>query len=305
MKEGKDRNVSTAESPLHRRNKHVGRYDLKALVSTSPALSVYVLTNKYGDASIDFFDPDAVKALNSALLSHYYGITFWDIPKGYLCPPIPGRADYIHHIAEFLDKDENIKIKGDFRCLDIGVGANCVYPIIGSVEYDWSFVGADIDPVAIKSAEKIIHSNSQLTNKVELRLQRNKKDVFNGVIQKGEHFDLTICNPPFHASKAEAQAGSRRKVSNLKKKKTTKPVLNFGGQSNELWCDGGELTFVKTMIAQSKGFRKSCTWFSTLISKESNLKLIYKALNGVGAKKVQTINMGQGNKVSRVVVWTF
>ena len=40
------------------------------------------------------------------------------------------------------------------RCLDIGVGANCVYPIIAKKEYGWAFVGVDIDTQALSSAQE-------------------------------------------------------------------------------------------------------------------------------------------------------
>jgi 23S rRNA (adenine1618-N6)-methyltransferase len=301
-----------AEKPkLHPRNRHRQRYDFKQLSQSNPHLAPFVRLNDYGDESIDFFNPEAVKALNKALLKHYYNIKNWDIPKGYLCPPIPGRADYIHHMADLLtnshplSKQEKPPTNGEIKCLDIGVGANCVYPIIGHAEYGWSFVGADIDSMAIASASKIIESNPHLKGKVELRLQSNSKNIFVGIIQKDERFDLTICNPPFHASFAEAQSGTIRKLRNLKQKKITKPILNFGGQNNELWYDGGEENFVRQMIIQSKQFATSCFWFSTLISKQANLKNAYQVLKNVGAVEIETIPMGQGNKVSRIVSWTF
>ena len=263
--------------------------------------------NPYGDESIDFFNPEAVKALNRALLKYYYDIDYWDIPSGYLCPPIPGRADYIHHIADLLGNCNRGKIPaGDkIRCLDIGVGANCVYPIIGNKEYRWSFVGSEIDPVALESARKIISMNPGITDKVALRLQGNPRCIFEGVIEKDERFDLSVCNPPFHASSAEAQSGTLRKLTNLSSKRIIKPLLNFGGRQNELWCQGGEVNFVGDMITESQRFSASCLWFSTLVSKESNLKNIYEALRKVGVADFKTFPMGQGNKISRIVAWTF
>ena len=236
-----------------------------------------------------------------------YRYFHWDIPNNYLCPPIPGRADYIHHIADLLSNNNEGKIPSGakIKVLDIGIGANCVYPIIGHNEYGWSFVGCDIDPISINSARNIIDQNPSLKDKVELRLQENPRDIFYGIIQKDEFFDLTICNPPFHSSIAEAQSGALRKLNNLSHKKTSKPTLNFGGQNNELWCDGGEAQFVREMILQSKQFASSCYWFSTLISKESNLKDVYRLLNKVEAIEIKTIAMGQGNKISRIVAWTF
>jgi len=261
---------------LHSRNKHRERYDFKLLTNSCPELTQFITENKYGDETIDWFNAEAVKILNKALLIHYYNLTYWDIPSGYLCPPIPGRADYIHHIADVMSISNNGEIpKGQhIKCLDIGVGANCVYPIIGNSEYGWSFIGSDIDPDAINSAKKIVTSNSNLKGKIEIRLQANSKNIFAGILKKGELIDVSICNPPFHASMAESQAGTLRKLSNLKNKKITKPELNFGGKEGELWTEGGEKRFILNMIRQSKQFGKSCCWFSTLVSKQSQFSLL-------------------------------
>ncbi len=296
------------KSSLHARNKHHGRYDLKKLIVSCPALARFVKLNKYNDESIDFSDPDAVTMLNKALLKHYYKIDNWDIPPNYLCPPIPGRADYIHHMADLLGSyfpGGNIPKGKKIKCLDIGVGANCIYPIIGNKEYGWKFIGSDIDPVALKSAGKIVEGNNFKNGDIELRLQQNPNDIIKGVVKNGERFDLTICNPPFHTSWEEARSGTLRKLNNLNKGETYKPILNFGGRNNELWCDGGEKRFIRDMILQSKEMPTSCFWFSTLISKQYNLKSVYRVLKRVQAVDVKTIPMGQGNKISRIVAWTF
>ena len=295
------------KSKLHPRNKHRERYDFKRLIENCPDLAQFVQLNIYKDESIDFSNPEAVIMLNKALLKQDYGINSWNIPPNYLCPPIPGRADYIHYMADLLGGSNYGKMPKDnqIKCLDIGVGASCIYPIIGNAIYGWSFIGSDIDAVSIESAKQIIEQNSSLKGKVELRLQSIPKDIFYGIITKDERIDLSICNPPFHASSAEAKSGSLRKVRNLSGKKITKPILNFGGQNAELWCEGGERKFVRTMIRESKKFSDSCFWFSSLVSKQSNLKSIYEALDKAEATEVKTIPMGQGNKTSRIVAWTF
>ena len=241
------------------------------------------------------------------MLKHFYGIDFWEIPENYLCPPIPGRADYIHHIAQLLGESNYGKtpLGKQIKCLDIGVGANCIYPIVGTQEYGWSFVGADIDEKAIENAQNIIDQNKSLEGKIELRLQAKAKDFFYGVISKEEQIDITVCNPPFHASPEEAAEGTQRKNKNLKGNKEVEAGKNFGGKSNELWCEGGENKFVRNMVRESKKFASSCFWFTTLVSKQSNLKSIYKSLENEKAVEIKTIAMGQGNKTSRIVAWTF
>jgi len=292
---------------LHPRNKHRERYDFKQLTVTCPELGKYVKLNAYGDESIDFSNPKAVKWLNKSLLKQYYGVEYWDIPTGYLCPPIPGRADYIHLAADLLAGSNHGTIPTGFRikCMDIGTGASCVFPIIGNKEYGWSFIGSESDPVAIESASKIVNNNAFLTRNIILRFQENTKDIFHGIMERTEPIDITICNPPFHASLEEAQEGTLRKLSSLNHKKVTTPTLNFGGQTTELWCEGGEERFVRDMIRQSKQFGSNCFWFTTQISKQSHLDSVYDALRHAGAVEVKTIPMGQGTKVSRIVAWTF
>ncbi|MEL6556536.1 MAG: 23S rRNA (adenine(1618)-N(6))-methyltransferase RlmF [Bacteroidota bacterium] len=292
---------------LHQRNKHQGQYDFKAMIAVHPTLADHLITNKYGNESIDFANPNSVRALNGALLKLYYGLKYWEIPENYLCPPIPGRADYIHHMADLLaDCNGGIIPKGNrVRCMDIGTGSSCIYPIIGIHEYEWNFIATETDFKALESVENIIAKNLSLMDKVEIRKQHHSKNVLKDVLSPSEKIDLTVCNPPFHSSAEEAASGSKRKVKNLSKKKTDKPVLNFGGKSHELWCPGGEKQFIKTMISESRKVANACFWFSSLVSKESNLNSIYGALKNAGVTDVRTIPMGQGNKISRIVAWTY
>ena len=295
------------KSRLHSRNKNRDKYDLSALTICNPELKKYIVPNRSGGDSIDFSNPLAVKVLNRALLNHYYGIENWEFPDENLCPPIPGRADYIHHIADILAENNFGKIPTgeNVICLDVGLGASCIYPIVGVTEYDWTFIGSDIDPNAIASAQNIIDSNASLKNRVECRLQKNSSDVFHGIVSKEEKIELTICNPPFHASIEEAQKGSRRKAKNLSGKNVKSPRLNFSGIASELVCEGGENQFIQNMIRESLEFSKTCYWFSTLVSKQSNLKGIYRLLENSAATQIKMVPMGTGNKSSRIVAWTF
>ncbi len=296
---------------LHPRNRHRGRYDFAQLIEALPALKVFVIANPFdaNESTIDFANPAAVMVLNAALLKAFYGVESWSIPPGYLCPPIPGRADYVHHAADLLASDVGGSIpRGSIiRVLDIGVGANCIYPLIGHHEFGWHFIGSDTDAAALSAAQQIVDANSGLAAAIELRQQALSQKIFEGILAQDERIDLVICNPPFHASAVEAQAGAVRKWKNLGKtnKSDATPNLNFGGQAAELWCEGGEAAFVCRMVAESAVRRAQVKWFSTLVSREENLPEIYAALKAVGARHVKTIDMAQGNKKSRIVAWHF
>ena len=292
---------------FHKRNKHTGSYDFEKLMELVPELVPLVFKNKFNHNTIDFSDSKSVMLLNKALLNDFYGLDKWEIPKGYLCPPVPGRSDYIHHIADLLQKNNfgTIPLDEKVNVLDVGVGANAIYAIISALEYGWSVVGVDIDEKAIRSAKNIIASHSKLSELVSVRRQENPKNVFNGVIELSDRFDVTVCNPPFHSSLEEANKGTFRKLRGLQSGKGQKLQRNFEGTGNELWYEGGESQFIQNMIIQSKNYSEQCFWFTTLVSKKSNLRAIHKLLRQYKAAKVETIELGHGNKSSRVVAWTF
>lgn len=296
------------KSQLHARNLHRSRYDFPQLIKSCPELAPFVSPNQYNDLSVNFSDPQAVKMLNKALLKHFYGIQYWDIPQDYLCPPIPGRADYIHYLADLLSDSNKGQIPTGHavHVLDIGVGANCIYPIIGHRSYGWKFVGSDIHPASVKSAQFIVEANPNLKKGIQIRLQKTPSNIFKGVIKPSDRFDLTLCNPPFHASQDEANATATQKLRKLGKPvDRSKVVLNFGGQKNELWCDGGEERFVCQMVQESTQFAEQCLWFSTLVSKKTTLPMLLNTLRKCGAVDLKTIKMTQGQKESRFVAWTF
>jgi len=307
---------NSEKTSFHPRNPHRFRYDFEVLINACHELKDFVYTNEHHIGSsdseqakqtIDFSNPEAVKALNKALLISNYDIQYWDIPSNYLCPPIPGRADYIHYLADLLAETNNGVIpKGENVVgLDIGIGANCIYPIIGNSAYHWRFVGTDIAEQALQNCKKIIANNPKLIDAVSLQLQVEPRFIFKNIMLPEDKFAFTICNPPFHNSAEEAAKSALRKVNTLNDKKTSKPILNFGGQNAELWCNGGEIGFITQMIYESAKYPEQCLWFTTLVSKKDNLKNIYKLLNKVGVAEFKTIDMAQGQKISRIVAWTF
>ncbi len=292
------------ESKLHKRNLHHGRYDLSLLSKANPELIPFLTKNPKGESTINFSDPEAVLALNKALLIHYYDLEDWFIPDGYLCPPIPGRTDYIHYLADLLSQS-NFGRLPIAQVLDIGTGANLIYPITGSSLYQWKFVGSEIDQKAIDNTQKIIDKNPRLTNSVELRLQGQSDRILEGIINPEDRFDLVMCNPPFYQSAEDAAEENRRKNRNLNSKSEEKSTHNFGGQNHELWCPGGERRFLSNLVNESKKYEKQCFWFTSLVAKSSHLKALQNSLDYHKAYQVKVIEMKQGQKASRILAWSY
>jgi 23S rRNA (adenine1618-N6)-methyltransferase len=296
----------TIKQSLHPKNVHNQGYDFKALSRVEPTLSHFIKPNKFNSLSIDFSDPEAVKLLNTALLKYHYDISHWDIPSKNLCPAIPGRADYIHYLADLLKQTYGVEhIKSDkIHVLDIGTGASCIYPILGQRIYQWRFTASDIDAESIANTNRIIANNSTLDSTITCRLQNDNNHVFINIIKTSDRFALTLCNPPFHQSLADAQSGTQRKWQNLGKK-VKNSELNFSGQNAELWCPGGEVSFIRNMIKESKQFRTQVLWFTCLVSKKDNLSLVKLALKKANVRSIKVVKMAQGQKISRFVAWSF
>ncbi|WP_185145586.1 23S rRNA (adenine(1618)-N(6))-methyltransferase RlmF [Chryseobacterium sp. G0162] len=298
--------MSTEKSSLHTRNLHRNPYDFDRLISCVPELKHYVFVNIHGTTTINFSIPQAVKLLNKALLFHFYNVKDWDIPDTNLCPPIPGRADYIHYIADLLaEKNGEIPTGTSVKGLDVGVGANLIYPLIAHKSYGWKMLGTDINEDSLKNAQYILDQNPDLSSSIELKHQPDSKYIFKNILNPEDRFTFSMCNPPFHDSKESMIKGNLRKTKNLNKGKDRKTLLNFGGQQSELWCEGGELKFITNMINESAQYSSQILWFTCLVSKKENLYKLTTLLKKVKAVEVKTIDMAQGQKISRILVWTF
>lgn len=279
---------------LHPKNKFNNGYNFDDLSIKNPLLEKFVIKNKVDAITIDFSDPKAVKELNKSLLFTFDKLTVWDFPDENLCPPIPGRLDYIHYLADLVSSEENIKI------LDIGTGATCIYPLLGVAEYNWNFVASDIDLDSLDTAQDIIDDN-KLESKIELRQQLNEQQILKGILKDDDLFFAIMCNPPFYKSEAEAQGANRRKTRNL----GNNAVRNFSGNNNELWYVGGEKAFLHNYLYESSLFKEKSTWFTSLVSKKENIESLEKSSKKLGATAFKVIPMSQGNKVTRIACWRY
>lgn len=294
-----------SKASLHPANPHQAGYDMHALQQSYPALKPFLLTTPRGEQSIDFSDPQAVKTLNQALLAHHYQLPFWDVPDGYLCPAVPGRLDYLLHLADLLKSSHQGKMpkSRQLKLLDVGCGANLIYPLLATRHFGWQVLASDIDAGALLHGASIL-AQHQLADRIELRQQTNSNDIFDHLLKAGEYIDVTLCNPPFHQSAEQAAEGSLRKRTNLGLSSTA-AELNFAGQSHELWCDGGELKFIQRMMQQSRAIGSQVYWFSSLVSKKEHLAPLQVMLKKLGVSAQQVVEMAQGNKQSRFIAWTF
>ena len=285
---------------MHKNNIHSKGYDFALLTRYVPELKEFVFTNSYGNTTIDFAMPEAVKSLNTALLKAHYGVVYWEFPDANLCPPIPGRVEYIHVLGALLKRSgihENIKV------LDIGTGASCIYPLLGQASYGWDFIASEIDKSALESAQAIIDANA-LSDAITLRYQDNEQHILTGVLGAEEKLSATMCNPPFFKDEAHANESTLLKQKGLGRQ-THKIVRNFSGTAKELWYPGGEKAFVHNYLYQSSLLKSSCFWYTCLVSRTQHVLSMETSLKKLGATDFRILQVSLGNKISRVVAWTF
>ena len=325
----------------HPRNAFTGVYDMERLIDAHPVLKEYVIWTRLGEPclpTIKFADPDAVRALNSALLIADYNVSpkFSAIlPPDVLLPPVPGRADYVHHIADMLQlasPTNTIPYGANIVGIDIGTGASAIYPTLAASIYGWKMIASEIIPTSIKSAKEIVAANGH-AHLIDVRHQGNEKSIFEGILQARELVDFAMCNPPFYPSMEAFQKENARKLKGLAKGGLNKLIQaklthvqvrsegktsnNFGGLGSELWCEGGEVSFVNRIIKESKQYANRCLWFSSIVSRKKNLKQIEGTLFDLGnhkngskpcqqvVKKVRRIHIGTGHKTSTILLWSF
>ncbi|KJP85466.1 hypothetical protein AK88_04905 [Plasmodium fragile] len=318
--------------------------------------------------------------------------------ENYLCPNIPGRANYIHYIADLTalrnvpgegayrgtkhgdhpgernsqgigdmtmeqldkcvpharetndDEKDTLLCSSQIKVLDIGVGSNCIYPLLGNSIYNWSFVGVDINLDSLK----LCYLNILLNNKenlIALKYQKDPRKIFNNVVNNTDFFFFSMCNPPFYSSldevnrnpfrnigahvnevvyfdteqvpstesqKVDDQIGSVGEDKTMRSDQieedmdkprgakgdnleTNSPFgvsynggeehfsgikedMDEGMQISEIGSDipnhrvGGEYGFILNMIKESRSYFYNVVWFTTLVSKFKNVKLIKKEI---------------------------
>ncbi|SDX45781.1 23S rRNA (adenine(1618)-N(6))-methyltransferase RlmF [Aequorivita viscosa] len=280
---------------MHPKNPFIKDYNFEDLVANHPPLKPFVSINEHCNKTINFGNHEAVKALNTALLKEHFGISYWNIPDNNLCPPVPGRLDYLLHVADLLPKK-------DIHLLDIGTGANLIYPILATRHFNWKCTATEVNLDSLRNAQEIIDKNTDLKD-IKLRHQQFKSTILVNIIKPTDYFDVVVCNPPFFKNSTDAEKNNLRKFKNLKlDEESTK---NFGGLSNELWYKGGEEGFIKKMAEESVPFKNQVQWFTAIVSQKDNLKNIKRAINKTKPAEVKIVEMEQGNKQSRFIAWTF
>merc|ERR1740130_1031884 len=272
MKAAKTKKKATNKKySVHPRNKYFeNQPDFAALSLRYKSFATHVKDNGK-HCSIDFKNPESVKCLNQTLLLHDFNIK-WDMPTTNLCPPIPGRCDYVHWVEDLLKDREKCTSftphpEGKVRGVDVGTGSSVIFPLLALAlhrDENWSFVASDIDPISVDWAKKNVQAND-FSDRIDVRLVKQSCSLLGLIGGDDGVFDFTMCNPPFFSSTQEAE-----------EKKN--PKNNRKATSYELVCEGGEEAFVEKMVRDSLVLKKKVWWYTSMIGKKGTLKRLLRLL---------------------------
>ena len=108
--------------------------------------------------------------------------------------------------------------------LDVGCGANCIYPLLGASMFGWKFVGTDITDIAVQSAWSNVHRNPHLRDLISItKVPNDMQHILTPTVQQFGPFHFSMCNPPFFENIEEAGRNQR---------------TAFGGTPEEMVCPG-------------------------------------------------------------------
>jgi len=283
-------------------------------------------------SNVDF---DFNVALSRSILKKNFQLDLKCMPKGFLCPPIPNRFNYVLWIKELL-KESSGEESGKYfeesrtlvrRGLDLGTGSSCIYPLLLSgkefnEDNGWKFLGTDIDPFSIQCAQENIDANS-LNETIQLALVPPTPDTggcreipgggsldsaiptpLNTAVKEACRiysdqevtFDFCMTNPPFYSSNSEATLA--RDGDNRERTDMT---------TNESVYPGGEMGFALDIVYDSFRYRDRITWYTLMLSKKSSLVSLEKELVKLGFRKgsIRKAEFVQGKMVRWGVAWTF
>jgi len=274
--------------------------DFAALAKHYPGLALRVKVSEDGKASIDFKDSRATKELTRALLHNDHKLDWW-IPEGHLIPPLTNRLNYIYWLEDLLTLS---KPAGGSTVigLDIGCGANCIYPLLGASVFGWRFVGTDITDSGVLWAQRNVACNSDVKDLVQVRKVAGTmpgRPAPSGMLLNAmaaepsgaqPRFHFCMCNPPFFKSMHEAGRN---------------PETAHGGTDHEMVCKGGELVFVKAMVDESMELKEQVHWYTSMLGKKSTLKEIRKYLHELKVPVVRSTHFFQGETSRWAVGWSF
>ena len=270
--------------------------DFSILIKEYPELKNFlkIQSDDIGQYSFDWSKKELSLLMTKHILNYYFKIEYYSIPNNFLIPPVPSRLNYINMIHSLLTSFNLINEKNnenEIIGVDIGTGANIIYPLLGHSVYNWKFICSEINEEAYENALKIINNN-KLEEYIKLIKQKYKNNILIGVINREEKYTFTMCNPPYYDYEEEIKFEDKIKDCEY----------NF----DEIYFKNGEFGFFNRLFDESVCYYKNIFLFTILIGKKSNAEKIYdKISNEKNVKYFDMKRIKTGNNMRYIIYWSF
>ena len=271
------------------------RPDFLTLIKEFPELKKYKLKqneDNEDEFQFDWSNNELSLLMDKSILNYYFNIKYYDIPKGFLIPPIPSRINYINLINSIITKLINdIDIKNIIG-IDIGTGANIIYPILGYSIYKWKFICTEINKEAYNNAKLILQKNN-LENNINIIKQNNKDNIFISILNRENKYIFSMCNPPYYNYENEIKLEDKKRDNEY----------NF----DEIYYKNGEYGFFQRYFEESICYKNNVFLYTILIGKKINAENIYDKLSSY-SDIIKIYNMQKiltGNNVRYIIYWSF
>ncbi|XP_005987545.2 RNA N6-adenosine-methyltransferase mettl16 isoform X1 [Latimeria chalumnae] len=283
---------------MHPRNRYKDKPpDFAKLASKYPEFKQHVHVNLAGRVSLNFKDPEAVRALTCTLLKEDFGLAI-DIPLERLIPTVPLRLNYIHWVEDLIGHHDTEKSEPR-RGIDIGTGASCIYPLLGATMNGWYFLATEVDDMCFNYAKKNVEQNN-LFDLIKVVKVPQKTLLMDALKEESSIiYDFCMCNPPFFANQLEAKGENSRNP-----RRAPPSSVNTGGIT-EIMAEGGELEFVKRIIHDSLQLKERLRWYSCMLGKKCSLAPLKEELHKQGVPKVTHTEFCQGRTMRWALAWSF
>jgi len=272
--------------------------DFSILINIFQELKKYIKEKKEKDEinefTFDWSNNNLSLLMTKCILNYYFDIKYYSIPNNFLIPPVPSRLNYLNTINTLLTSYNalnNNNKQNNVIGIDIGTGANLIYPLLGYSLYKWIFICSEINNDAYENAKTII-TNNKLEENIKLIKQKYKNLIFVGIINKEEKYFFTMCNPPYYDYEEEIK----------KEDKNRDCQYNF----DEIYYKNGEIGFFDEYFEESICYKKNVFLFTILIGKKTNVQIILdKISNDKNIKFYDMKRIQTGNNMRYIIYWSF
>ncbi|KAI7869094.1 uncharacterized protein EV154DRAFT_432044 [Mucor mucedo] len=266
---------------MHPRSVFNKEPDFNRLAEKYESFEKFVKVGNNKRAYIDFKDPEA------------FDIDI-DFPLDSLCPAVPNRLNYILWLQDLID--DTLTDAKDIIGIDIGVGASCIYPLLGcATDLNWRFLGTDIDLRSIDYAKENVKRN-HLEDRITIQHTADPSKIFL-LEDTVPVYTFSMCNPPFYSSQEELDEGLDNKE--------LEPSAVCNGSNGEMITEGGEYGFISRMIEESLILQKRVIWYTSMMGLKRTIRPLVRLLKESGISNYVVTNFTQGNTTRWAIAWSF